>query len=176
MGFRPRRESRQIRLGGVSIGGQAPISVQSMTNTDTRDVAATVAQIKRLEQVGCELVRVAVPDEDAAQKLSRIKKEIAIPLLADIHFSHRLALLAVAEGVDGLRLNPGNIGSTLRVREVVAACRERSVPIRIGVNAGSLEKAVVDKYGYTPEALVESAMTHVRLLEEENFELIKISL
>ena len=176
MGFWPRRQSREIELGKVTIGGQAPISVQSMTNTDTRDVAATLAQIKRLEQVGCELVRVAVPDEAAANKLSLIKKEITIPLIADIHFNHRLALIAVEQGVDGLRLNPGNIGAPDRVREVVAACRERAIPIRIGVNGGSLEKEVVESYGYTPKALVESALGHVRLLEDENFDLIKISL
>ena len=176
MSFWPRRKSRQIELGKLAIGGQAPVSVQSMTNTDTRDVAATVAQIKRLEEVGCELVRVAVPDEIAAHKLALIKNEICIPLVADIHFNYRLALIAVAQGVDGLRLNPGNIGSAARVREVVAACRERAIPIRIGVNGGSLEKEVVEKYGYTPQALVESALNHVRLLEDENFSLIKISL
>ena len=174
--FKERRKSRQIELGGVKVGGQAPISVQSMTNTDTRDIIATVAQIKRLEKVGCELVRVAVPDEAAANCLAEIKKNISIPLLADIHFSHRLALIAVQQGVDGLRLNPGNIGSALRVREVVAACKDRAVPIRIGVNGGSLAEDVVAKYGYTPRALVESALEHVRLLEKENFELIKISL
>ncbi len=176
MGFWPRRQSREIELGKLTIGGQAPVSVQSMTNTDTRDVAATVAQIKRLEEVGCELVRVAVPDETAANQLLAIKKAISIPLIADIHFNYRLALIAVEQGVDGLRLNPGNIGSAARVREVVAVCRERAIPIRIGVNGGSLEKEVVEKYGYTPEALVESAMGHVRLLEDENFDLIKISL
>ena len=176
LGFWPRRQSREIELGKLTIGGQAPVSVQSMTNTDTRDVAATVAQIKRLEEVGCELVRVAVPDETAANQLLAIKKAISIPLIADIHFNYRLALIAVEQGVDGLRLNPGNIGSAARVREVVAVCRERAIPIRIGVNGGSLEKEVVEKYGYTPEALVESAMGHVRLLEDENFDLIKISL
>ena len=176
MDFWPRRQSREIELGQVKIGGSAPVSVQSMTNTDTRDVAATVAQIIRLEAVGCELVRVAVPDEKAANSLASIKKEINIPLLADIHFNHRLALIAVEQGVDGLRLNPGNIGSAARVREVIAACRERSIPIRIGVNGGSLEKEVVERYGYTPEALVESALGHVRLLEDENFDIIKISL
>ncbi|MBN2808096.1 MAG: flavodoxin-dependent (E)-4-hydroxy-3-methylbut-2-enyl-diphosphate synthase [Deltaproteobacteria bacterium] len=174
--FWPRRQSREIRLGELTVGGRAPVSVQSMTNTDTRDVTATVAQINRLEAVGCELVRVAVPDETAALALSSIKKSISIPLIADIHFNYRLALIAVDEGVDGLRLNPGNIGSAARVREVVAACRERSIPIRIGVNGGSLEKEVVEKYGYTPQALVASALGHVRLLEDENFALIKISL
>ena len=174
--FKERRVSRQISLGEVVIGGQAPISVQSMTNTDTRDVAATVAQIKRLEKAGCELVRVAVPDETAALSLKAIREQISIPLLADIHFDHKLALLAVEQGVDGLRLNPGNIGSAARVREVVAACRDHSVPIRIGVNGGSLEKELLVKYGPTPEALVESALSHVRLLEKENFTQIKISL
>ncbi len=174
--LKERRKSRQIELGGVIIGGRAPVSVQSMTNTDTRDVQATVAQIKRLEKVGCELVRVAVPDESAAYVLSEIKDRITIPLLADIHFNHRLALIAVEQGVDGLRLNPGNIGSAARVREVVSACKDRGVPIRIGVNGGSLEKELLLKYGPTPEALVESALGHVRLLENENFEEIKISL
>lgn len=176
MSFKERRKCCGIELGGVKIGGQAPISVQSMTNTDTRDVAATVAQIRRLEKVGCELARVAVPDETAALSLAAIKSKISIPLIADIHFSHRLALISVEQGVDGLRLNPGNIGSAVRVREVVAACKERNIPIRIGVNGGSLDKELVAKYGYTPRALVESALEHVRLLEEENFNLIKISL
>lgn len=174
--FKERRKSRQIVLGGVAIGGPAPVSVQSMTNTDTRDIAATAAQIKRLEKVGCELVRVAVPDEAAAFSLAAIKEQISIPLLADIHFNHRLALIAVEQGVDGLRLNPGNIGSAVRVREVVAACKDRAVPIRIGVNGGSLEKDLLIRYGPTPEALVESALGHVRLLEKENFTQIKISL
>ncbi|MCK5680554.1 flavodoxin-dependent (E)-4-hydroxy-3-methylbut-2-enyl-diphosphate synthase [bacterium] len=176
LGFKERRKSRELELGGVKIGGQAPISVQSMTNSDTRDVDATVAQIKRLEQVGCELVRVAVPDEVAALSLAQIKGKISIPLLADIHFSHRLALIAIEQGVDGLRLNPGNIGSATRVREVVAACKDREIPIRIGVNGGSLDKELVAKFGHTPEALVESALAHIRLLEEENFDLIKVSL
>ena len=176
MGFKARRVSSEIELGGVKIGGQAPVSVQSMTNTDTRDVAATVGQIKRLERAGCELIRVAVPDEAAALSLAEIKSKITIPLIADIHFSHRLALLAVEQGVDGLRLNPGNIGSAARVREVVAACKERAIPIRIGVNGGSLDKNLVEKYGYTPRALVESALEHIHLLENENFHLIKISL
>jgi (E)-4-hydroxy-3-methylbut-2-enyl-diphosphate synthase len=170
------RESRKIRVGNLAIGGGAPVSVQSMTNTDTRDAAATIAQIKRLQAVGCELVRVAVPDAAAAAELGRIRRAITIPLVADIHFNHRLALAAVAEGVDGLRLNPGNIGSAARVREVVAACRERAVPIRIGVNGGSLDRELQERYGNTPQALVESALQHVRLLEKEGFELIKISL
>ncbi|NPA25393.1 MAG: flavodoxin-dependent (E)-4-hydroxy-3-methylbut-2-enyl-diphosphate synthase [Deltaproteobacteria bacterium] len=171
-----RRSSRRIEIGGLVVGDGAPISVQSMTNTDTRDPEATIAQIGRLEKAGCELIRVAVPDEAAAACLARIKQAIAIPLVADIHFDYRLALKAVAEGVDGLRLNPGNIGSAVRVREVVAACRERRVPIRIGVNGGSLSKEIRARYGNSPTALVESALEHVRILEKERFELIKISL
>jgi len=170
------RRRRQLRLGSVVIGGDAPVAVQSMTNTDTRDVAATVAQIKRLERVGCELVRVAVPDMAAAGRLTEIRQAITIPLIADIHFDYRLALAAVAAGIDGLRLNPGNIGSAARVREVVAACRERGVVIRIGVNGGSLDKNIRARFGDTPRALVESALDHIRLLERENFELIKVSL
>lgn len=172
----PRRQSRKLWLGSLVIGGDAPISVQSMTNTDTRDAVATIAQIERLTAAGCEIVRVAVPDEDAARQLGRIRQACRIPLIADIHFSHRLAMLAVDQGVDGLRLNPGNIGSAARVREVVAACRERAVPIRIGVNGGSLDKEIAEKYGNGPQAMVESALAHIRLLEEENFDLIKISL
>jgi len=171
-----RRRSRRIEVGGLAIGDGAPVSVQSMTNTDTRDPEATIAQIRRLEKAGCELVRVAVPDEAAADRLAGIKQAIAIPLVADIHFDYRLALKAVAEGVDGLRLNPGNIGSAARVREVVAACRDRRVPIRIGVNGGSLGREIRDRYGNSPEALVESALEHVRILEKEGFGLIKISL
>lgn len=172
-----RRASRVIHVGPLAIGGAHPISVQSMTNTDTRDVAATVAQIQRLERVGCELVRVAVPDMEAAEKLSLIKAGINIPLVADIHFNYRLALEAISQGVDGLRLNPGNIGGTERVRTVVRAARENKVSIRIGVNAGSLEKELLAQYGRpTPEAMVRSAMGQVRLLEEMGFDQIKISL
>ncbi len=171
-----KRVRRRIEIGGVAIGGGAPVVVQSMTNTDTRDAAATIAQIRRLQRVGCELVRVAVPDREAAAQLARIRAAIGIPLIADIHFDYRLALAAVAAGVDGLRLNPGNIGSAARVREVVAACRERRVPIRIGVNGGSLSKEIRARYGEGPEALVASALAHIRLLEREDFELIKVSL
>lgn len=172
-----RRRSRQIRIGNVFVGGDAPVVVQSMTNTDTRDVRATVAQIKGLESIGCEMVRVAVPDSEAAARLGTIKKEIGIPLIADIHFDHRLALMALEAGVDGLRLNPGNIGGPQKVKRVVQAAREREVPIRIGVNSGSLGKELLARHGRaTPQAMVESALEHVRLLEAWDFDLIKISL
>ncbi|HAD04969.1 MAG: 4-hydroxy-3-methylbut-2-en-1-yl diphosphate synthase [Desulfuromonadales bacterium GWD2_61_12] len=171
------RITRQIQLGSVAIGGGAPISVQSMTNSDTRDVAATLAQIQRLADAGCEIVRCAVPDQQAALALAAIRRECPLPLIADIHFDHQLALTALASGVDGLRLNPGNIGSRAKVAEVVAACRERKVPIRIGVNGGSLEQELLEKYGHpTPEAMVESALGHIRMLEELNYREIKVSL
>jgi (E)-4-hydroxy-3-methylbut-2-enyl-diphosphate synthase len=148
-----------------------------MTKTETGDVPSTVDQIHRLQEAGCEIVRVAVPDRRTAAKLGEIKKRISIPLVADIHFDYRLALEAIAQGVDGLRLNPGNIGSRERVAQVAKAARERKIPIRIGVNSGSLEKDLLGKYGHpSPEALVESALRHVRLLEEEDFHLIKLSL
>ncbi len=172
-----RRQSRQISVGGVKVGGGAPISVQSMTNTDTQDVAATLAQIHRLEEVGCEIIRVAVPDRLAAEKLREIKAAINIPLVADIHFDYRLALKAIAQGVDGLRLNPGNIGQKWRVKEVIKAAKEREVPIRIGVNAGSLEKDLLSKYGCSgPEGMVESALRHIGILEDMGFYQIKVSL
>ncbi len=159
------------------MGGEAPIVVQSMTNTKTRDVRATVAQIKRLAKLGCEIIRLGVPDNDSAEFLGRIKAKSPIPIIADIHFDHRLALKALAQGVDGLRLNPGNIGAREKVREVTKAALERGVPIRIGVNSGSVEKRLLAKYGGpTPEAMVESALDHIALLERENFDLIKISL
>jgi (E)-4-hydroxy-3-methylbut-2-enyl-diphosphate synthase len=173
----PRRKTRQISIGGVAIGGGAPIAVQSMTKTYTHDIKATVSQIKRLESRGCEIVRLAVPDERAAQALREIKREITIPTIADIHFDYRLALSALNAGVDGLRLNPGTIGPREKVKEVVRAARERSVPIRIGVNSGSLEKRLLGKYGGAiPEAMVESALGHIRLLEDLGFDLIKVSL
>jgi (E)-4-hydroxy-3-methylbut-2-enyl-diphosphate synthase len=161
----------------VAVGGDAPISVQSMTTTDTRNVEATVAQIRALEAAGCEIVRCAVPDEEAARALEKIKAGISIPLIADIHFKHTLALIALESGVDGLRINPGNIGSRERVEQVVRACAERNVPIRIGVNSGSLEKALIAKHGGpTPTAMVESAMGHIRILEDLGFFDIKVSL
>ncbi len=172
-----RRKTRQIRIGRVAIGGQAPVVVQSMTKTDTRDKKATLAQIKILERAGCEIVRLAVPDQEAVEALGEIKKKVNLPLIADIHFDHRLALGSLEKGVDGLRLNPGNIGSKAKVKEVVQAAKERDVPIRIGVNAGSLEKDLLHKYGKaTPEAMVESALRHVHILEDLDFHLIKISL
>lgn len=172
-----RRPSRRIYLGKVPIGDGAPIAVQSMTNTDTRDVEATVAQIKRLEEAGCEIVRVAVPDREAAQALRRIKEKIRIPLIADIHFDHRLALEALAAGVDGLRINPGNIGGPQALKRVAREAAERGVPIRVGVNAGSLEKEVMEAYGgITAEAMVASALRSIRLLEDLGFFNIKVSL
>ena len=175
--FSMRRLSHEIRLGSLSIGGSAPISVQSMTNTDTQDAEATIAQAHELEAAGCEVIRVAVPNVKAASTLGRIKAELSVPLVADIHFDHRLALRALEEGVDGLRINPGNIGDAEKVRAVVEAAMEKGAPIRIGVNAGSLEKDLLEKYGHaTPEAMVESAMRHVKFLEEMDFHDIVISL
>lgn len=175
---RKRRRAREIRVGREKIGGDAPIVVQSMTNTDTRDVEATVGQIEALLGAGCEVIRLAVPDLDAAKALHTIRARTYAPLIADIHFNHILALEALKAGVDGLRLNPGNIGSADRVREVVRAARERDVPIRIGVNGGSLEKDLLARYGGKPcaEAMVESALRHVSILEAMNFGDIKISL
>lgn len=172
-----RRKTKQVKVGKVLIGGEAPCVVQSMTKTDTRDLKATVAQIKKLEEAGCEIVRVAVPDMTAAKTLGLIKREIHLPLVADIHFDYRLALLAIREGVDKLRINPGNIGGREKVKEVVRAAKERGVPIRIGVNAGSIEKHLLAKYGSpTPEAAVESALSHIQILEELNFTEIVVSL
>ncbi len=173
----PRRKTRQIKVGSVAIGGGAPIIVQSMTKTDTRDVEATLSQISRMEQAGCEIVRLAIPDEEAVEALGEIQKRVSLPLVADIHFDHRLALASLAKGIDGLRINPGNIGSKEKVKEVVQRARDKEIPIRIGVNSGSLEKALLEKYGgATPEAMVESALRHVKILEDLNFNLIKISL
>ncbi|UCF73127.1 MAG: flavodoxin-dependent (E)-4-hydroxy-3-methylbut-2-enyl-diphosphate synthase [Deltaproteobacteria bacterium] len=172
-----RRLSRQINMGGVKIGGGAPVVVQSMTNTPTQDVGATVKQIDRLRNAGCELVRLAVPDMKAASALREIKSQAGIPIIADIHFDYRLALAAIENGADGLRLNPGNIGGRREIQEIVAAARYQAIPIRIGVNSGSLDRATLRKYGHpTPDALVESAMSHVSILEDLDFHLIKISL
>jgi (E)-4-hydroxy-3-methylbut-2-enyl-diphosphate synthase len=172
-----RRQTRPIYMGKVKIGGGAPISVQSMTNTPTQDVTATVAQIHRLEEAGCEIVRVAVPDGEAAKAIRFIKDAIKIPLIADIHFDHRLAIQAAEAGADGLRINPGNIGGEDKVRNVVSCAKDRQIPIRIGVNAGSLEKNLLEAYGgATPEAMVESALRHIDLLAKHDFDLIKISL
>ncbi len=171
------QQTRQILVGNLPIGGGAPIAVQSMCSTDTRDLAATLAQIEGLTAAGCDIVRCAVPDEDAARALGEIRKGCRIPLVADIHFDYRLALLALENGVDALRLNPGNIGERWKVEEVVRACAERRVPIRIGVNGGSLEKELLDKYGHaSAPAMVESALGHIRILEELGYREIKVSL
>jgi len=170
-----RRPTRQVMVGPIAVGGDAPVSVQTMTKTDTRDVSATLGQIREVATLGCDIVRLAVPDEAAAAALGDICRETPIPVIADIHFSHVLALQALAAGVDGLRINPGNIGGEANVREVVAAARARRVPIRIGVNAGSLEKDIEQTYGNSAEALVESAMRHVQLLEKLDYHEIKIS-
>ena len=165
-----------MNIGGVVIGGGAPVAIQSMCNTATEDVAATVAQILRLEQAGCQIIRVAVPTMEAAAAIGAIKKAIHIPLVADIHFDYRLALRCAAEGVDKIRINPGNIGSHERVRAVAETCREHRIPIRIGVNGGSLEKPLLAKYGgVTAQALVDSAMGHVQLLNDCGFDDICLS-
>ena len=172
-----RRKTRQLNIGGVLVGGDAPIAVQSMTNTHTDDAAATLAQIKRLADAGCDIIRCAVPDMAAAEGLKTICKESPIPVIADIHFDYKLALAAIEAGVQGLRRNPGNIGGEDRVRAVVEAARERNLPIRIGVNAGSLPKDLLDKYGHpTAEALVEAAWRHIHILEDMDYRNIKVSL
>jgi (E)-4-hydroxy-3-methylbut-2-enyl-diphosphate synthase len=170
-----RRVSKAVRIGDVTVGGDAPIAVQSMTKTDTRDVKATVKQIKELEEHGCEIIRCAVPDMEAATALAEIKKKISIPLVADIHFDYRLALEAINSGVDGLRLNPGNIGEADKVTAVVNAAKEREVPIRIGVNAGSLPQDITPELPLS-QKMVVSAMRHIKLLENLNFDLVKVSL
>ena len=172
-----RRKSRTVSIGSVTIGGTQSVAVQSMTNTKTENVAATVDQIHRLTQRGCEIIRCAVPTMEAAKALADIKKQIAIPLVADIHFDYRLALQALESGVDALRLNPGNIGGRDRVEKVVTAAQERQIPIRIGVNAGSLPKDLLAKYGHpTAEAMVEAAWRHIHILEEMDYNNIVISL
>lgn len=169
--------SRQIHVGNVPVGGGAPVTIQSMTNTRTDDVAATVEQILRLEAAGCEIIRCAVPDLAAAKAVGAIRERIHIPLVVDIHFDYKLALEAAAAGADAVRINPGNIGGEDRVKAVAAACRARNIPIRIGVNGGSLEKELLAKYGGpTPEALVESAFWHIRLLNRYDFDDICVSL
>ncbi len=172
-----KKTTRQIQVGVVRIGGGEPCSIQSMCNTDTRDIAATIAQIRELADSGCELVRCAVLDMESAEALGDIKKQSPIPLIADIHFDYKLALRTLEKGIDGLRLNPGNIGEKWKVAEVVKAAAERKVPIRIGVNAGSLEKELLKKYGHpTSQAMVDSALGHVRILEDLGYQEIKISL
>jgi (E)-4-hydroxy-3-methylbut-2-enyl-diphosphate synthase len=165
-----RKTTKKIKVGELFIGGDSPISVQSMTNTDTRDKKTTIEQIKRLEEAGCDIVRLAVPDLEAANCLSEIKKAAKIPVVADIHFDYRLALESMKNGVDKIRLNPGNIGDRSRVKMVVEMASERNIPIRIGVNSGSVEKHILEKYKVvTPEAMVESALGHARILEELKF-------
>lgn len=172
-----RRKTRQISVGGVLVGGNAPISVQSMTNTETCDVKATVGQIQELEDAGADIVRVSVPSMDAAEAFGEIRKQVNVPLVSDIHFDHKIALRVAELGADCLRINPGNIGREDRIREVVAAAKDRNIPIRIGVNAGSLEKDLQKKYGEpNSDALVESAFRHIDILERLNFQNYKISL
>lgn len=172
-----RRPTRRVMVGNVAIGGGAPVSIQSMTNTRTSDIEATVAQIEALENAGCEIVRCAVPDIESAEALREIKRRIGIPLVADVHFDHRLALKAIENGADKIRINPGNIGSAEKVREVAREASARGIPMRVGVNGGSLEKALLEKYGHVcAEALVESAMGHISLLEDMDFHDIVISI
>lgn len=172
-----RRASRKTMVGGVAVGGDAPISIQSMTNTDTRDVGATLSQISRLRDAGCQIVRLAVPDTEAAEAFGEIKKAADVPLVADIHFDYRLALAAIEKGADKVRINPGNIGSGERVAAVLQAAKERGIPIRVGVNSGSLEKELLQKYGgVTAEALCESAMNTIRYVEDMDFNNIVVSL
>ena len=163
-----RRNSRKIKVGKLHIGGDAPITIQSMTTTDTTDVKATVEQIHGLEEVGCDIIRVSAPTMDAAKSLKEIRENISIPLVVDIHFDYRIALEAV-KYVDKLRINPGNIGNPDKVEAVVKSCKDYNVPIRIGVNLGSLERDLFEKYGYAPQAMVESAMRHIKILEDQNF-------
>lgn len=172
-----RKKTRKIFVGNLPIGGGSPIIVQSMTKTDTRDIKSTVKQIRSLAVNGCEIIRIAVPDIEAARALSKIKKSVSIPIIADIHFDWRLAIESIQQGVDGLRINPGNIGARWKIAEVVSACSAKNIPIRIGVNAGSLGKKLLKKYGHpSPEALVESAAEHIEILEGLRFRNIKVSL
>lgn len=171
-----RRVSKQIQIGNVKIGGDAPISVQSMCNTDTRDVDATVRQIKELEDAGCELIRLAVLNKDAAAAIREIKKQVNIPVIADIHFDYRLAIQCIENGIDALRLNPGNIGRDENVKKVVSLAKTNNIPIRIGINAGSLEKNIAAMDLPLHEKMVKSAMQHIKILEDNDFDKIKISL
>ncbi|MBD5452078.1 MAG: flavodoxin-dependent (E)-4-hydroxy-3-methylbut-2-enyl-diphosphate synthase [Lachnospiraceae bacterium] len=172
-----REHTKVIQIGNKVIGGGNPILIQSMTNTKTNDVAATVAQIRRLEEAGCEIVRCTVPDMDAAKAIAQIKKEISIPLVADIHFDYKMAIAAMENGADKIRINPGNIGSRDKVAEVVRVARERNIPIRVGVNSGSLEKELVEKYhGVTAEGIVESALDKVGIIEDLGYDNLVISI
>ena len=175
--FIDRKKTREISIGNVKIGGNNPIAIQSMCNTDTRDAKATIEQIKRLEDEGCEIVRIAVPDMVACDAIKEIKKGINIPLVADIHFDYRLALKAIENGIDKIRINPGNIGNEDRIKAVITSAKERNIPIRIGVNSGSLEKDILEKYGHvTPEALIESALRHVEIVEKYDYNNIVVSI
>ncbi len=175
--FTKKRNTNKVRIGTVEIGGDAPVAIQSMTNTHTTDVEATVSQINRLKEAGCEIIRVAIPNMDAAMAIEKIKKRVSMPLVADIHFDYKLAIAAMEKGADKIRINPGNIGSSDRVRSVVSCAKERGIPIRIGVNAGSMEKELLAKHGgITPEAMVESAQKHIGILENMNFSEIVLSL
>ncbi|EPY2306357.1 flavodoxin-dependent (E)-4-hydroxy-3-methylbut-2-enyl-diphosphate synthase [Clostridium sporogenes] len=172
-----RKPTRKVKVGSIYVGGDSPISIQSMTNTDTRNVKSTLNQINKLDKIGCDIIRCAVPDMEASEALKIITKESRIPVVADIHFDYKLALEAIKNGVDALRINPGNIGSMERVKMVAEAAKEKSIPIRIGVNSGSLKKDILDKYGRVcSEALVESALQHVNILEKCNFNDIVISI
>jgi (E)-4-hydroxy-3-methylbut-2-enyl-diphosphate synthase len=175
-----RKKTRQIKLGDLYIGGDAPISVQSMTNTDTRDALKTIAQIHELERAGCEIIRVAVPDLEAAEELRKIRENISIPLIADIHFDWRLAVASMENGAQGIRINPGNLGGPVKLAKVIDAAKSHHVPVRVGVNSGSIEKDLLKKYGYptpeNPSSLIESALRNVSLLEEQGFHDMKISI
>ncbi len=170
-----RKATKKIKVGNLFVGGDAPVTIQSMANTDTRKIDETVRQINELEKAGCEIIRVAVPDMEAATAIYSIKNKINIPLVADIHFDYKLALKSIESGVDALRINPGNIGSEAKIKEVVTAAKDRNIPIRVGVNTGSIERDILDKYGRSSEALVESALRHVNILEKFGFYDIVIS-
>ena len=172
-----RKRTKEIHIGDRVIGGNHPILIQSMTNTKTEDVEATVAQIKRLEKAGCDIIRCAVPTMEAAEALGKIKNQVGIPVVADIHFDYRLAIAAIENGADKIRINPGNIGSTERIKAVVDAAKEKNIPIRIGVNSGSLEKELVEKYhGVTAEGIVESALDKIRIIEELGYDNLVVSI
>ncbi len=177
MDFIKRRKTREISIGNIKIGGDNPIAIQSMCNTDTRNAKETINQINLLEKEGCEIIRVAVPDISASEAIKEIKKGINIPLVADIHFDYRLALKCIENGIDKIRINPGNIGDEERIKAVIDAVKKRNIPIRIGVNSGSLEKDILKKYGeVTPEGLIESALRHIKILEKYDYENIVVSI
>lgn len=172
-----RNKTKKVNIGTITVGGGSPVAIQSMTNTSTEDVSATVEQILRLEKKGCEIIRVAVPTQEAAEAIKKIKKQINIPLVADIHFDYKLAIAAVENGADKIRINPGNIGSRERVKEIVKVCAEKSIPIRVGVNGGSLEKDILNKYGgITPEGIVESALQQCAYIEDLGYDNLVVSI